>query len=104
MNQGSIAVDVFVLEIVEQPPPLTHDLEFEWNNSPERELVDRLSERFRFLRFDSLGSGQSERGAPNYKFDAQADDAAFVADAAEFDRFAAFSMSGGVLTAVNFAA
>ena len=90
--------------LIRFPPPLTMDLEFEWSNPPERAFVDELSGRFRLLRFDGLGSGQSERVEPNYDFGVQADDAAAVADAAGFDRFAGVSMSGGVLTAIEFAA
>ena len=86
------------------PPPLTIDLEIEWNNPVEHEYIGRLADHFSYLRFDHLGSGQSERVEPNYDFAKQADDAAAVADAAGFDRFAAWSMSGGVLTAINFAA
>jgi pimeloyl-ACP methyl ester carboxylesterase len=86
------------------PPPLTMDLEIEWNNPTERAYPDRLSRKFRYLRFDHLGSGQSERVEPNFDFSAQADDAAAVADAAGFDRFAAWSMSGGALAAIHFAA
>lgn len=90
--------------LIRFPPPLTMDLEFEWSNPPERAFVDELSGRFRLLRFDGLGSGQSERVEPNYDFGLQAEDAAAVADAAGFDRFAGVSMSGGVLTAIEFAA
>lgn len=89
--------------VVRFPPPLTMDLVAEWTNPPEREFVDRLSARFRFLRFDNLGSGQSERVTPTFSFADQADDAAAIADAVGIDRLAAWSMSGGVLTAIHFA-
>ena len=85
-------------------PPLTMDLEAEWRTPVERRFIKRLSERLRYLRFDHLGSGQSERVEPLLDFAAQADDAAAVADAAGLDRFAAVSWSGGVLAAIHFAA
>ena len=83
--------------------PLITDLEFEWRIHSERSTIDQLSEHFRYLRFDHLGSGQSERIEPDLDFEGQARDACAVADAAGFDRFAGVSMSGGVLAAINFA-
>lgn len=103
-NQLAYAVSGEGPPLIRFPPPLTMDLEFEWSNPPERAFVDELSGRFRLLRYDGLGSGQSERVEPNYDFGVQAEDAAAVADAAGFDRFAGVSMSGGVLTAIEFAA
>lgn len=84
--------------------PLITDLEFEWRIRSERSTIDQLSRNFRYLRFDHLGSGQSERIDPDLNFGGQAKDAASVADTAGFDRFAGVSMSGGVLAAINFAA
>ncbi|WP_317055194.1 winged helix-turn-helix domain-containing protein [Roseovarius rhodophyticola] len=85
------------------PAPLTTDLEIEWKNPPERAYVDMLSKAFQLLRFDHVGAGQSERAEPRYDFAAQAADAAAVADAAGFDKFSAFSMTGGALAAIQFA-
>lgn len=84
--------------------PLITDLEFEWRIRSEKSTIDHLSEHFRYLRFDHLGSGQSERIDPDLDFTGQAKDAASVANTAGFDRFAGISMSGGVLAAINFAA
>jgi len=90
-------------EVLRFPPPLTMDLEYEWRIPSERKFIDCLSDQFRFVRFDHVGSGQSERVDPNFDFAAQADDACAVVDAAEVTKFAGFSMSGGVLAAINFA-
>lgn len=85
-------------------PPLTTDLEMEWSSGIDWSGIAALSEFFRYIRFDHVGSGQSERAAPRLDFDDQAEDAARVVDAAGADILAGISFSGGVHAALRFAA
>ncbi|WP_425045765.1 alpha/beta fold hydrolase [Primorskyibacter sp. S87] len=83
---------------------LTRDIHHEWENQPERRLIDAVRARHRLLRFDNLGSGQSDRVPVEISFGAIADEAKLVAEAAGFERFAMYSESGGALPAIHFAA
>ena len=85
-------------------PPHTNDLEAEWAYGLYRSAISSMALHTRYLRFDNVGSGQSERALRDIDFETEARDAAAVADAAGFDRFAAVSFSGGCLAALNFAA
>lgn len=85
-------------------PPLTNDLEMEWAYGLYRSCISSMALHTRYLRFDNVGSGQSERVLRDIDFETEARDAAAVADAVGFDRFAAVSFSGGCLPALNFAA
>lgn len=85
-------------------PPALPDLEIEWAYGLYRSWLSSMARHTRYLRFDSVGSGQSERVLRDIDFEIEARDAAAVADAAGFDRFAAVSFSGGCLAALNFAA
>jgi DNA-binding winged helix-turn-helix (wHTH) protein len=80
------------------------DLETEWAYGLHRSWVSSMALHTRYLRFDSVGSGQSERVLRAIDFEIEARDAAAVADAAGFDRFAAVSFSGGCIPALTFAA
>ena len=85
-------------------PPMTTDLELEWAHGLYRGSLSSMSGHTRYLRFDNVGSGQSERAERDIDFGTEARDAAAVADAAGFDRFAGVSFSGGCLSAIHFAA
>lgn len=85
-------------------PPLNNDLEMEWAYGLYRSCISSMALHTRYLRFDNVGSGQSERVLRDIDFETEARDAAAVADAAGFDRFAGVSFSGGCLVALNFAA
>lgn len=91
-------------------PPLfrigynTTHLEAEWQTPSERACFDRLAQSFTLLRFDPVGFGMSERCDVTVDFATLADNALRAADAAGFERFAAFSESGGVHTALELAA
>jgi pimeloyl-ACP methyl ester carboxylesterase len=85
-------------------PPLSTDLEMEWAYGLHRSCISAMALHTRYLRFDHVGSGQSERVLRNIDYETEARDAAAVADAAGFDRFAAVSFSGGCFPALNFAA
>ncbi|MCR9158477.1 MAG: alpha/beta fold hydrolase [Rhodobacteraceae bacterium] len=85
-------------------PPHNTDLELEWAYGLHRSCISSVAPQTRYLRFDHVGSGQSERVLRDRDFEIEARDAAAVADAAGFDRFAAVSFSGGCITALTFAA
>ncbi|WP_425038714.1 alpha/beta fold hydrolase [Primorskyibacter sp. S187A] len=85
-------------------PPSLHDLELEWTYGLHRSWISSMALHTRYLRFDTVGSGQSERVLRDLDFDIEARDAAAVADAAGFERFAAVSFSGGCIPALAFAA
>ncbi len=85
-------------------PPSLHDLELEWAYGLHRSWISSMALYTRYLRFDNVGSGQSERVLRDLDFEIEARDAAAVVDAAGFDRFAAVSYSGGCIPALTFAA
>ena len=79
------------------------DLASEWRIPAGRAFFDFLCDRFSVLRFDPLGSGQSDHSSPEFDHSRQADDMIAVADTAGIDRFAVYSTSGAVLPAVRLA-
>jgi DNA-binding winged helix-turn-helix (wHTH) protein/alpha-beta hydrolase superfamily lysophospholipase len=85
-------------------PTSLQDLELEWALGLHRSWVSSMALHARLLRFDTVGSGQSERILRDVDYEVEARDAAAVADAAGFNRFAAVSYSGGCLPALTFAA
>ncbi|MEJ6389547.1 alpha/beta fold hydrolase [Gymnodinialimonas ulvae] len=76
----------------------------EWAYGLHRSWSTAMALTTRHLRFDNVGSGQSERVLRDLDYETEARDAAAVADAAGFDRFSAMSYSGGCMTALTFAA
>lgn len=86
------------------PPPFTMDLEYEWRIPSERQIIETISEKFRYIKFDHIGAGQSERVEPHFDFNALADEACAVVDAVGAKTISAVSFSGGVHSAIHFAA
>ena len=82
----------------------TTDVEAEWRVPSERVFFNAIDAHHRLLRFDNIGSGQSDRNMTDETYDDLADNLRYVTDAAGFDRFALFSESGGAFEAVHFAA
>jgi len=80
------------------------DIEAEWNSTADRRVIEAIEARCQLLRFDFVGYGQSAHPIDSVDFDTAADDLRAAADAAGFDRFALFSQSGGVHSALRFAA
>ncbi|WP_223422891.1 alpha/beta fold hydrolase [Tateyamaria pelophila] len=91
-------------DVMRFPPPYTNDLEHEWRFKHHRVFIEALSKHFRYLRYDQVGSGQSERLERDMSIANLADDALCVADTTGASTFAGFALSGGVLGAVSFAA
>ena len=91
-------------DVLRFPPPFTIDLEYEWRLPCERQLIETISEKFRYIRFDHVGSGQSMRVEPEFSFSALAEEALAVVDAVGTKTFSGVSYSGGVHSAIHFAA
>ncbi|MCE8508580.1 alpha/beta fold hydrolase [Ruegeria pomeroyi] len=66
-------------------------------------MFDAISEHHSLLRFDPIGFGRSDRALEEFSFDTLAENLKLAADAAGFERFALYSESGGVLSALRFA-
>jgi DNA-binding winged helix-turn-helix (wHTH) protein len=81
----------------------TH-LEEEWNTQTDQNDFQAIAARHSLIRFDIAGTGLSEPEPVEIDFDAMADDIVTVAQAAGHDRFALYSQSGGVHSAVRAAA
>lgn len=80
------------------------DIAAEWESTSDRRMIEAIEARCRLVRFDFVGFGQSAQPVDTVDFDAAADDIRAAADAAGFDRFALFSQSGGLHSALRFAA
>lgn len=83
---------------------LMSDIEQEWHVPALRPLFDAIGARHSLLRCDPSGAGQSDSDIDRVDFDAMADELRAAADAAGFARVALFSMTGGTLPAMHFAA
>ena len=91
-------------------PPLLHvgffarSIELEWHIDFHRHKNQRLAEHFRFLSYDEVGAGLSDRDVNAFSLTAYAEDIGAVADAAGYQRFSIFAESAGAMRAVVFAA
>lgn len=82
---------------------LSH-LALEWDLTYEREMIHRLSEGHKLVRFDPVGTGLSDLALTKLDFAEAAANAIAVADAAGLDRFVALSESGTCHAALHMAA
>jgi class 3 adenylate cyclase/pimeloyl-ACP methyl ester carboxylesterase len=89
--------------VVGPPTPWTH-LAMEWKDPAYRAWDERLARSFRVIRFDSRGSGLSDRDPPDGSVEAQTADLAAIAAKLGLERFALLSPAGGASTAVAYAA
>jgi pimeloyl-ACP methyl ester carboxylesterase/DNA-binding CsgD family transcriptional regulator len=89
--------------LVRAPHWMTH-LEWEAQTPVFGPWLRTLSERHRLLRYDSRGSGLSDRDPPSISFDDQVSDLETVVDAAGLERFSLLGMSWGGAVAIRFAA
>ena len=79
-------------------------LEHEWQNPLVGSLLQRLSQRFRLIRYDGRGTGLSDRNVPDMSSVRYQDDLAAVVDLLKLERFALLGMSGGASSAIAYAA
>lgn len=69
------------------PFPFSH-IQLEWEDTERRAFFSRLMERVTLIRYDSRGTGMSERGSLDYSIDLQMSDLEAVAERAGLERFA----------------
>jgi pimeloyl-ACP methyl ester carboxylesterase/DNA-binding CsgD family transcriptional regulator len=81
----------------------TH-LELDWANPVWRHWTEALAEKRTLVRFDSRGSGLSDRDATDFSLDALVSDLEAVVDALELRRFPLVGLCQGGAIAVAYAA
>ncbi|MEO0664992.1 MAG: alpha/beta fold hydrolase [Pseudomonadota bacterium] len=79
-------------------------IEADWSSPFFRPLFEAISVRNTLLRFDRIGSGQSDLEMGTGGVEEAADEMLRAADAAGLDRFGLFCQSGSALAAVHLAA
>lgn len=79
-------------------------IEAEWSSPFFRPLFDEIGAQNKLVRFDEIGSGQSDLEMTSAGVEANAQNILSVADAAGLDRFGLFCQSGSALTAIYLAA
>ena len=82
---------------------LTH-LEHQWRSLAWKPWLEHFSGRYTLIRYDSRGSGLSDRDAPEISFDIWRRDFEAVLDAAGFERFFLLGTCQGGPLAVDYAA
>jgi DNA-binding winged helix-turn-helix (wHTH) protein/pimeloyl-ACP methyl ester carboxylesterase len=82
---------------------LTH-LEHDWESPVWSPLLQRLAEKNRLIRYDTRGTGLSDRKVAEISFDGFARDFESVVEAVNADRFAILGISQGAAVAVAYAA
>ena len=81
---------------------LSH-LEVDGNSPVWRHLLDGLSERRRFVRYDERGCGLSDWQVPELSFESWVRDLETVVDAVQASRFALLGISQGAAVAIAYA-
>jgi DNA-binding winged helix-turn-helix (wHTH) protein len=82
---------------------LTH-LEYDWESPVWSPLLQRLAEKNHLVRYDTRGTGLSDREVKEFSFDGFMRDFESVIDAVEAERFAILGISQGAAVAVAYAA
>ena len=82
---------------------LTH-LEYDWESPVWSPLLHRLAEKNRLIRYDTRGTGLSDREVAEFSFDGFMRDFESVVDAVKTDRFAILGISQGAAVAAVYAA
>ncbi len=78
-------------------------IEAEWHNPLTAPLLHHFASYNRFVRYDTRGTGLSDRNVPEISFARSCDDLAAVIDSLSLDRFALFGQSGGAAVAIDYA-
>jgi len=81
---------------------LTH-VEYDWESPVWSQLLHRLAERHRLIRYDGRGNGLSDRDVDDISFDAFVRDLASVVEAASLQRAALLGISQGAAVAIAYA-
>lgn len=88
--------------LVKAPNWLTH-LEFDLHSPVWRHWIQALARRHTFIRYDTRGSGLSDRNPPEISFEAWVRDLEAVVDAVGLDRFPLLGISQGGAIATAYA-
>jgi DNA-binding winged helix-turn-helix (wHTH) protein/fermentation-respiration switch protein FrsA (DUF1100 family) len=81
---------------------LTH-VEYDWKSPVWSQLLHRLAESHRLIRYDGRGTGLSDRDVDDISFDAFVRDLASVIDASALERTALLGISQGAAVAIAYA-
>jgi len=82
---------------------LTH-LEYDWESPVWAPLLQRLAEKNRLIRYDTRGTGLSDREVTEFSFDGFVRDFESVVEEVDVDRFAILGISQGAAVAAHYAA
>lgn len=91
------------LPLVKTATWLSH-LEFDCDNPVWRPMIEALSQRYQFLRYDERGCGLSDREVADLSFERWVDDLERVVDSQGLERFALLGLSQGAAVAIAYAA
>ena len=81
---------------------LTH-VEYDWKSPVWSQLLHRLAEHHRLIRYDGRGTGLSDRDIDDISFDAFVRDLASVIEASALERAALLGISQGAAVAIAYA-
>jgi class 3 adenylate cyclase len=91
------------MPLVHMPLPFTH-IQMEWQMPEMRRWYERLAQRRKLIRYDSAGTGLSDRDVADMSFDARTLDVEAVADRLGLGRFALFGPIHSGPLAIAYAA
>ncbi len=89
--------------LITATPPWSH-VQLEYGIPPVKAWMDAIAKNARVIRYDSRGTGLSDRDALDLSIEAQVRDLAAVADHYELDSFAIWGTIGGSPAALAYAA
>ena len=90
------------MPLVQMPTfPFSH-IQLEWQHRDIREWYERLSEKRMLVRYDSRGTGLSERHPADFSVDAQSLDLSAVVDRLGLHRFALLAIVNSTPVAIAY--
>jgi class 3 adenylate cyclase len=89
--------------IIDAGQPPTH-IQMEWRLAPIRAWYERFARRHQFIRFDTRGTGLSDRDVDAYSLDTMVSDLEAVADAVPLDHFTLIGSINSAPSAIAYAA
>jgi len=92
------------MPLVQMPWMLTNHIELEWQIPEVRRWYERLAQNRKLVRYDSRGSGMSDRDVSDFPLDAQVLDLEAVVDRLRLERFTLFGAAYAGPVAIAYAA